>query len=435
VALVTLLVGTPGCLHRRPAASAFTTGDTDAAFAGFDAAMGRFMQQAGIPGGALAVFKQGRLLYARGYGWVDVAGRVPVQPTSLFRIASVSKPITSAAIFTLVQEGRLDLDARAFRLLNLRPALKQGNRVDPRLWQITVRQLLEHTAGFDSNESVEPMIDNDELPSTTIAAAVGVRSPPGPGAIVRYMMGRPLDFEPGTRYAYSNFGYCVLGRVIEKVSGQSYERYVRSRVLAPLGITRMRLGRTRLRDRAPGEVRYYDLQEPPVPSVFPEDRGKKVPWPYGGFYLEAMDAHGGWLASAVDLARFAAALDYPPGKPLLTSASLRVMQARPGPPVNWESEDSSGRYFYACGWEARQDGRVGRITYFHSGYLNGEYALLVRRADGSGWAALFNGGPGDGDPKPLLDAAADAVTGWPARDEFPRYLGSAAHAAHGSARR
>jgi N-acyl-D-amino-acid deacylase len=398
-------------------------GASNPTFQGFDDAMTAFMQANNLAGGALAVAKEGRLVYTRGYGRADLQKQTPVQPTSLIRIASVSKSFTSAAIFTLVQSGRLDLDGKAFRLLAWKPHLEPGKKVDPRLWKVTVRQLLQHTGGFDMNKSGDPMIDDDDLPSEEIADAVGVESPPGPKAIVRYMMGRPLDFAPGTRYVYSNFGYCVLGRVIEKASGQPYETYVREHVLKPLGITQMRLGKTRLRDRAPGEVRYYYPDEPPLPSVFPEDKGKRVPWPYGAWYVEAMDAHGGWLASVVDLARFASALDYPPGKPLLTAASLRAMQARPGPPVNWESEDSTGNYFYACGWEARNVGTAGQIDYFHSGNLNGSWAWVMRRHDGVTVAALFNGSPHDITAfLRALGQAVDSIAVWPKDDLFPRYL-------------
>src|SRR4029077_16927811 len=89
--------------------------------------------------------------------------------------------------------------------------------------------------------------------------------PAGAAQVIRYMRGKPLDFNPGERYAYSNFGYCVLGRLIEKASGQSYEKYVQEHVLAPRGITRMRIGRTLLEGRADGEVKYYESakSEPP----------------------------------------------------------------------------------------------------------------------------------------------------------------------------
>src|SRR5690606_16366204 len=99
--------------------------------------------------------------------------------------------------------------------------------------------------------------------------ALGVAPPARQEHIIRYVLGRPLDFDPGERHAYSNFGYCLLGRVIEKITGQPYEQYVRQHVLAPLGISSMCLGQTRLDKRHAGEVKYYDPNL--GRSVFDED--------------------------------------------------------------------------------------------------------------------------------------------------------------------
>ena len=129
--------------------------------------------------------------------------------------------------------------------------------------------------------------------------------------IIRYMLARPLDFNPGQNYVYSNFGYCLLGRVVEAVTGRTYEQYVREEILKPMGIVDMRVGKSLLKDRAPGEVRYSHHSEPLLlGSVFGPKLGAPVPQPYGSACIEAMDSHGGWIASAVDLARFATAL-YP----------------------------------------------------------------------------------------------------------------------------
>ena len=110
----------------------------------------------------------------------------------------------------------------------------------------------KRTAGFDrdAKESFDPMFQ-----SKRIARAFGTNPPAEPKQIIEFMMGRPLDFDPGSREAYSNFGYCVLGRIIEKLSGTPvYTTYVEKAVLEPLGIHRMRLGRTLEKDRAPGDT-------------------------------------------------------------------------------------------------------------------------------------------------------------------------------------
>src|SRR5262249_38450839 len=128
----------------------------------------------------------------------------------------------------------------------------------------------------------------------------------------------------------------------------------------------------------------------PTRPVFPGTGQETVPWPYGGFHLEAMDAHGGWLASAVDLARFAAQLDVPGRHPLLTADSVRVMYARPAPPVGLEADGTPSAAYYACGWMVRPVGKEGKANYWHAGSLPGTFTLLVRRWDGLSWVVLFN---------------------------------------------
>src|SRR5260370_40581712 len=102
--------------------------------------------------------------------------------------------------------------------------------------------------------------------------------------IIRYIMGKSLDFAPETRDAYSNFGYCVLGRIIEKASGKTYEQYVKEQGLEPMGITDMYGGRTQLAHRAPGEAHYYQDDDGEAPSIFCDD-ATNVPNPYGAWCL------------------------------------------------------------------------------------------------------------------------------------------------------
>lgn len=201
----------------------------------FDDAMTTFMSARGVPGGALAVAVGGRLAFVSGYGFADRAARRPVEPDSLFRIASISKPVTAVAVLRLVEQGRLSLESRVAPLLQVEPFLPGGRKPDPFLDKVTVRHLLQHTGGWDREKTFDPMFR-----SRWIADRLGVTSPPGTGDLVRFMFGRPLDFEPGARYAYSNFGYCVLGRVIERVTGRGYEAFVREEILAPIGVRRDR---------------------------------------------------------------------------------------------------------------------------------------------------------------------------------------------------
>ena len=382
----------------------------------FDPAMEAFMAARKVPGGALAVVKDRRLVYARGYGWADRDKKIPVNPGSLFRIASVSKPITAVAVLKLVEEKKFDLDARAFDIVRLPPVLEAGRPADARLIRITIRQLLQHTGGWDRDQSYDPMFRPKR-----IAEKTNTPLPAGAAAVIRYMLGQPLDFDPGSRYAYSNFGYCVLGRVIEQISGRPYERFVQEEILTPIGVERARIGASLDGRQAPGEVRYYMPGGSPADCVFPNGPGK-VPWPYGGFHLEAMDAHGGWIASAVDLARFAAALDDPKRSPLLKAATSRAMYAPPPPPAARDGTGALKNPWYGCGWSVMPIGK-DRANYWHNGSLPGTATLLVRREDGLSWAALFNQRSEDkklpdGDIDPALHRAADSVGDWPAHNLF-----------------
>ncbi|MES2709665.1 MAG: serine hydrolase domain-containing protein [Verrucomicrobiota bacterium] len=386
----------------------------------FDRVMEDYMKPRAIPGGVLAVIRDGRLVFAKGYGWADREKKLPVKPDSLFRLASISKPVTAVAVMKLVEEGRLSLDDKPFGMLNLKPVLEPGKEPDARIAGITIRQLLQHTGGWDRDKSGDPMF----RPELT-AEKAGTPPPAAQDAIIRCMLGQPLDFNPGERYAYSNFGYCVLGRVLEKLTGQPYDAYLKEKILSAAGARHMRLGATRENDQAPGEVKYYMPAGEKSGSVFPEVK-EKVPVPYGGFFAEAMDSHGGWISSAVDLMRFAAALDDPAHSPLLKPETFREMYAPPPPPAARKPDGSLAEKFYACGWDVRPNGPKGRTDYTHNGSLPGTFTLLMRRSDGLSWAVLFNQRSGNAKLPDLaisaaLHQAADGITDWPAEDLFPKW--------------
>jgi N-acyl-D-amino-acid deacylase len=252
-----------------------------------------------------------------------------------------------------------------------------------------------------------------------VAAALHVPSPPGADDIIRYMKGQPLDFDPGTQYAYSNFGFCVLGRIVERVTGAGYEDYVRSQVLAPLGITRLRCGKTRLVHRMTGEVRYYDYPGAPLAqSVFAGDG--TVPGPYGGFYQEALDSHGGWVASPIDFLRLMLAAD---GRSVPTDIispdSVSTMIERPEIPI-WQNEPA----WYAKGWLVRP--WQSDANWWHNGALPGTASIVVRGYNGLTWAVFYNSQPWtDGfaiESDSRMWEAASEVTTWPVGDKFPRYV-------------
>ena len=170
-----------------------------------------------------------------------------------------------------------------------------------------------------------------------------------------------MNNEPGTHYAYSNFGYCILGRVIEKLTGQTYSDFVQSAVLAKCGVKNMRLAGNTLAQRAPGEVVYYGQ----------EGSGTD---PYN-MNVSRMDSHGGWIATPTDLVRFAThvdGFDFTPN--ILGAQTIKAMTTATAANAN-----------YACGW------CVNRFpNWWHTGSLPGTLSVMVRTASGLCWAALTN---------------------------------------------
>ncbi|MFC4111016.1 serine hydrolase domain-containing protein [Nonomuraea zeae] len=389
---------------RRPAfaATVQTAGVAPAALAGFDNVLKTFIVERGISCAQLAITKNGKLVLARAYRYSDDPSVPKFTPTSLFRIASLSKHITAVAIMRLAQDGKLSLGASVAGLLGL------PTTADARLANVTVWRLLQHTGGWDRDISGDYLYMDH-----TISTSLGVSLPITRDHIVKYASARPLDFAPGSRYAYSNYGYLLLGLIVEKVSGLAYETYVKQKILAPAGITRLRLGRTLKAQAAPGEVVYESAQSKPTVT---DASGTVVPAPYGAFSMENRGPGGGWLASAVDLVRFARILDAP--GTVLNATSIGRMVAKPEIGVT-----ESGAWYGAGLW-VRQV--TGHLNTWHDGGLPGTYTYTARLQNGFTYAALFNRTEESGSPdfnvlSPLINAQIGKVTTWPTTDLFPRY--------------
>lgn len=368
-----------------------------------DSMMRSFLREHEVPGASLAIAKDGKLVYARGFGWADPQKQVAVRPEAQFRIASISKPITAVVVLRLIEQGELTLDAKAFSLLGHQRAL-QAESCDPRLAQITILQLLQHRAGWDRQASFDPMF----IPQR-VQERFDLSAPPRTKQIIRFMLEQPLDFDPGTRYAYSNFGYCVLGRVIEKVTGQAYAEAVRSILLDPLDLHSVELGGSLPEDRKPLEVWYQDRKQRTRPAIKAPNRELPIGYSHD---QEVLDAHGGWIASASDLALFAAAFADTEHSSVLSPASIARMWQRP--------ERAEGPVWYGCGWSVRKVGESGHNAW-HSGLLSGgTSSLFVRRHDGYTWAVLFNTDRSkktdavlSGLIDPLIHRAVNQVEAWP----------------------
>ena len=312
-----------------------------------------FMKRYQVPGLSLAMAKDGALKLVAGFGRADVERRKPVRSDSRFRIASVSKPITGVTVAKLVEQKKLSLQDKVFATGGaLRryyaAAARTGAENKRRLELITLEHLLQHTCGGWGNSRDDPMFakaaltyDHDRLIRWTLANQV-------------------LKHDPGRRFSYSNFGYCLLGRVIERATGKPYDKAVQDLVLGPAGVNGMQLGRRRKEERLEDEVVYYGQKEDP----------------YGqAMQVKRMDAHGGWIATATDLVRFAIRVDGIPSPPdVLSDAALKRM-----------ATPSSANPNYAGGWAVNRAN-----NWWHLGGFNGGAALIARINDGHCWAVVLN---------------------------------------------
>jgi N-acyl-D-amino-acid deacylase len=392
---------------------------TPSAAASYDAVIGKLMDDFAVPGASVAVVQNGKLVLARAYGFADRDAPQLVNPDHRFRLASVSKQITSAAVLKLVEAGKLGLDDKAFSIISdIQPL--PGKTINPQLANITVRNLLQHTGGWnrDTGPIYDPMFD-----SGIVSTALGQPRPATCTDTIRYMLDKPLQYTPGSTTCYSNFGYCVLGRVIERRAGSDYATAVTSSVLQPLGAARIVQGQTL--QRADNEVNYYDYPGAPlVRSVFPNITAM-VPRPYGGWYLEAMDSHGAWIASAVDHLRFQVGVDRRPQPPdLLSTASETAMLADPNVPSctsTGGTTPADPNYWYGFGWSVNSSN-----NYWHNGSLDGTTTETVVASNGFGWTLLLNtrssnsdvlGGRVDGD----LWTAFSGTKAWVQADLFDQY--------------
>jgi len=310
-----------------------------------------FQRQYRVPAMSVAISKDGRFVYDRAGGMADRQHLTQAQQDSLFRIADLSKPITAVTIFFLIENGKLNLTDKVFGPAGILSAKYGKAPYKPYVAEVTVDHLLTHTAGGWAADENDPMFHNNgwdqaKLITTTIENA-------------------PLTSQPGTQWIYSNFGYCLLGRVIEQVAGQPYDAYVQANILGPCGITSMQIGRNSERQRGANEVVYI--------GQYSED-------PYK-INVSRMDSCDGWIASSTQLVQF---LNHVAGTPniaaLLKPETIRIMTT-PTP----ASPTGNGRY--ARGWMVSDNGTG---AWWHSGSLPGSTSFMIRTADGSCAAAVCN---------------------------------------------
>jgi N-acyl-D-amino-acid deacylase len=348
---------------RRVAEAIPITGMAGPGLEPFDAAMLKIMDRHGLPGAALAIAKNGKLVLAKGYGWANVATGEPVQPGTVFGLGSLSKTITAVATLKLVEQGRLGLDDPVTdSLKHIQPP--RGARVDPRLATVTIRQCLNHSGGWDRLATGDPINWEPQ-----ICRAYRVRPPLSSQQFISFLLGLPLDFPPGTDAKYSNVGFVFLGEVIAKVSGQPYDRFVLESVLKPMGLTRAGLHGFDGKYMIGEAVRHLAGTLIPLPPAL----------------LPMVDAAGGWSCSVVDVARFLTNLDGSRGQSVLKEKTRQEMLAPPPAPIKPRADGT----YCGLGWDnvLIQENTFG---YFKDGSYQGLRTFMKRLRNGVSWALLYN---------------------------------------------
>ena len=327
-----------------------------------------FKRSFSVPALSVAIARSGQFVYDQAFGEADRKDAELVQQSSLFRIASVTKPITSVTIFSLIEKGRFNLTDKVFGPSGILGAKYGKPPYKQYVTDITVDHLLTHTCGGWPNDSTDPMFrfdgwDRDKLISWTLENL-------------------PLTYPPGEHWAYSNFGYCVLGRLIEEVTSQPYVDYVQTNILTPCGISDMAIARNKQSQHLPNEVVYY--------GQYGED-------PYK-MNVTRMDSHGGWLATSSDLVLFLNHLGGFPNNPGLLKPETVQIMTTPSPAYPQTSPAK-----YARGWMVRSDGKG---NWWHNGSLPGSTTIMVRASTGLCWAALANTRT---EPHAEIDTALDEM--------------------------
>ena len=364
----------------------------------FDRTIRQFMRRYNLVGASLAIMRNDSLLYAKGYGYADTAAKIETDVYHLFRVASISKLLTAAAIMKLQEDGELLVTDSVFGENGWLNDSVFSNYKDKRFERITIENLLRHQAGFTGLYG-DPM-----FAPVRVANAMNVTPPAGRDTVIQFALTKRLRFTPGYSTKYSNIGYAVLSKIIEKASGMSYEEYVKEKILTPAGCYDMHIGRST--SRFDNEVCYY---EPGMDSVQAYDgSGRMVLRSNGGNYIESLSGAGAWVASPVELLKFLSVIDDCPVVPDILSHESIMMMAMRGEhselPMGWMDSNNRG-------------------TWSRSGTFAGTNAMMRREADGYSWVIVTNTSRWEG-PRftrsliSLMSRAMRQVKSWPARDLF-----------------
>jgi CubicO group peptidase (beta-lactamase class C family) len=417
------------------------TGKATPGFDEFESRVVDVIQKDHIPGVAIAFVKDGRLVYARGFGWADEAAQQPIQPTSVFRLASISKSLTGIGILKLVQDKQICMQQKVFAprnaglagygdspcarpILDLQPIRCSGCKLDPRIYDITLQDLMQMSGGWINGKEKKyycgQMLQGGPdwgFAFEQTRKAMRLDRMPTRAEVIRYGISHKLNYTPGMCFCYANFNFMILGQVIERVTGQPYEQWMQENILRPMGAVHANVllfGRS-----LPNEVDYY--------RVLPGGENVRC---CVDMLRPPIDSFGGWTASIIDLAHVQASLrNRVPDPSPLTAETMSLMVERPANPKfagkfmywtdGWDSVwcpsgsgSQSGCTVQNASWRKGGDFGIGTITGYSSW------------SNGVGYVLLFNSHTATNMQdvnERIIEPMVRNRTDWPAWDLFPDY--------------
>ena len=334
-----------------------------------DSIMQRYLKRWEIHGAQLAISRHDSLLYARGFGYADKDRKIPMEPSYIMRMASVSKLITATGIMKLRDMGKIRLSDKVFGPKGILNDTFYVNSIrDKRYFDITVEQLLRHKAGFTNYAG-------DAIFSTRyIMQQNHLTTPPDHRTLLRIVLRRHLGYTPGTAQRYCNIGYTLLSLIIEKRTGMSYENFMQRYVLNPAGCYDFHIAGNYLKDRRKNETVYYmHSSSVPVPEF--NNSGRMVVRCYGENDITTALGAGAWVASAAELCRLVASIDGDRTVPdVISPQAVKLMTQ--------EMPDHQ----FSLGWNFTPRNR----PWIRTGSLVGTSALVLRYPDGECWVFITN---------------------------------------------
>lgn len=324
-----------------------------------------------IRGAQIAIVRNDSLLYCKGFGIADSldSGNPSMEVSNIMRVASVSKLITATAIMKLIEEGKFELNSNIFGENGIIQDSLYTNAIGERIsdyQKITIEHLLRHQAGFRR----DPVFSAND-----VRIQMGLNHSPNFEDYSKLVLSRSLKFCPGESQDYSNYGYMLLSKIIEVVSKEDYENYIKESILAPAGCFDMHIANNYYNEKFDNEVRYFMHAGNGRMVNEYNGSGKFVLRCYGGNDVKLLQGAGAWVCSAAELARFVSAINLDDRvKNILSKESIEKM-------VEYFDENT-----YSLGWNDTNPDKYWNRT----GTLGGTNAVIHCYPDGETWIYLSN---------------------------------------------